>query len=127
MIMKASIILLAIAISTSAAGERGAYASSSSAPPAPAATTAGCLLVSNAFAKHAVDEKDRVLAQSVLYFFLGRIGDATTAEQLKSQLRQQGPLLNSTNATPLMNTCLGEMKAKAQMLETAAHQIQQAK
>jgi hypothetical protein len=77
--------------------------------------------------KHAIDPKDRPVAQSVLYFFLGRIDDRTTAEQLMEALKEQGRLINDGNATPLMEACLQEMNAKARMLESAARQVQREK
>jgi len=108
----------------------GAASPSNAATSAPAAvpvpTTAGCLLVSNLFAKHATEEKDRALGERLVYFFLGRVDDRN-AEELKSALRQQRPAINNTNAAVLMNACVHEMQVKAQMLETASQQLEQGK
>ena len=98
--------------------------------PAPAAvppTTAGCLLVSNAFAKHATEEKDRSLGQLLVYFFMGRIDDRTNADQLKLELQEHRRVINDSNATALVNACLRQMQAKAQMLEAASQKLQQGK
>lgn len=93
----------------------------------PAPTTAGCLLVSNLVAKNATELKDRNLAQATLQFFLGRIDDRTTPQQLRSELHQQGHLITQANATVLMNACLHQMQAKSQMLQSVAEQLQQRK
>src|SRR5438876_964489 len=105
--------LFGIAIAT------GAPSPPAKSPPVKASqalspTTAGCLLVSNAFAKHATDEKIRPMAQSVLYFYLGRLDQGMNTGELKLALRQQGRVLNSTNATGLMNACFRQMQAKGQ-------------
>lgn len=125
-IMNISLALLATAMLTV-----GAASPSNAAAPAPAAvpvpTTAGCLLVSNLFAKHATEQKDRALGERLLYFFMGRIDDRMSAEQLKSALRQQRPAINDTNATGLMNACVHEMQLEAQALEAASQQLQQGK
>lgn len=94
---------------------------------APAPTTAGCLLVSNLFAKRGTEVKDRTLALSSLYFFLGRIDDRTTTQQLKSDLQQQGHTINRANLVSLMNACLHAMQVKFQMLQSASQQLQKAK
>ena len=104
--------------SASSSEARGAAAAQ-----VPTPTTAGCLLVSNAFSKHATEEKVRPIAESVLYFFLGRIDPGTTTGQLKMALLQQGRLINSANATGLFNACLRQVQANGQMLQTAAQQI----
>ena len=99
-------------------------ASAAPAPPPPA-TTAACLIVSNIFAKHSTGEKERSLAQSALYFFIGRIDDRTTAEQLKLELKQQHQLITGANAAALMNACVRQMQAKSQMLQAVGQQLQQ--
>ena len=97
------------------------------AAPAPAPTTAGCLLVSNAFAKHATEEKDRTLGQLLVYFFMGRIDDRMNVDELKSALSEQRRGINDSNATALVNACLRQMQTKAQMLEAASQKLQQGK
>lgn len=110
----------------------GAGASLTQAPAAagaavPPPTTAGCLLVSNIFAKHATEEKDRSLGQLLVYFFMGRIDDRTSEDQLKLDLQQQRRVINDSNATALVNACLHEMQSKAQMLQGASQKLQQGK
>lgn len=124
--MKIKLIVLASAVLAGV----GAAPPQSRAPAAaavPAPTTAGCLLVSNVFAKHATDEKDRTLGQLLVYFFMGRIDDRTSEDQLKLALGEQRRAINDSNATALMNACLRQMQAKAQMLEVASQKLQQGK
>lgn len=95
--------------------------------PIPAPTTAACLLVSNIFAKHATQEKDRSLGQLAVYFFMGRIDDRMNENELKLALAEQGRAINDSNATALMNACLHQMQTKVQMLEGASQKLQQGK
>ncbi len=120
-----SIILASAMLAGVAAAPPQGPAASVAAVPAP--TTAGCLLVSNIFAKHATDEKDRSLGQLLVYFFMGRIDDRMNEDELKLALRQQRRVINDSNATALLNACLHEMQAKAQMLEAASQKLQQGK
>lgn len=94
-------------------------------PSPPPPTTAGCLLVSNLFARRATVGNDRTLGERSLYFFIGRIGQQATREQLKLELQQQARLINSSNAMSLMNACIQEMQAKSEMLQSVADQLRQ--
>lgn len=124
---KVTLALLALALPGMVSAQSTSKAPAPATVPVPQTSTAGCLLVSNAFAKHATQEKERTLAQSVLYFYIGRISDRTSLDQLRTELEQQGQALTSTNATPLMNACLREMEMKAQLLQNAAEQLQRGK
>ena len=95
--------------------------------PLAAPTTGGCLVASNLVAKGATNPNDRALAQSSLYFFLGRIGDHTTSQQLKSDLEQQRHVITRASLVPLMNACIHIMQTKSQILQLAAQQLQQKK
>ena len=124
--MKLKLIILASAMlaGVGAAPPQGPVASATAVP---APTTAGCLLVSNVFAKHATDEKDRSLGQLLVYFFMGRIDDRMSEDRLKLELSERRRAINDSNATALLNACLHEMQAKAQMLEAASQKLQQGK
>ena len=87
---------------------------------APPPTTAGCLLVSNAFANSATDDKDKTLAKASLYFFMGRVENGTTAAQLKAAFAQQEKLINNANAAEVMNACLKLVQAKSDLLQSVA-------
>lgn len=112
---------LLIAASALPAAPAVVHGTASGPPP----TTAGCLLVSNLVAKNANDPKDRNLAQLSLQFFLGRIDERTSPQQLKSDLQQKGHLITKTNATSLMNACLHQMQTKSRMLQSVAQELQQ--
>ena len=121
--MKARLVALAIAILTTASGPPAKIAPSVKVPP----TTAGCLVVSNAFAKTLIDDKSRRTAQAALYFFLGRIDDRITAAQLKGTLEEQARLINNSNAPELMNSCLKLVQARAQLLLSISQNRSQGK
>lgn len=123
--MKTKLIILASAMLIEAGAAPPKAPAPSVAIPAP--TTAGCLLVSNIFAKHATQEKDRSLGQLAVYFFMGRIDNRTNEDELKLALAEQRRAINDSNATALMNACLHEMQTKAQMLEAASQKLQQGK
>lgn len=127
--MNARLVVLAVLMLTTAAGRPVKAPAVAPAAPvtAPAATTAGCLLVSNAFATGATEEKYRSLAQAALYFFMGRIDDRTTPEQLKSALNEQGRVINKDNASELMNSCLRLVQEKSLLLKSAAQQPKQSR
>jgi hypothetical protein len=115
-----------------AAGTAQAQSKSPPSPPAaaakaPAPTTAGCLLVSNAFANSATDEKARTLARASLYFFMGRVENGTTAAQLKAAFAEQERLINNDNATEVMNSCLKLVQAKSDLLASVAEDRPQGK
>lgn len=124
--MKPKLVMLApLLLAGAGASLPPTPAAAAAAVPAP--TTAGCLLVSNIFAKHATEEKDRSLGQLLVYFFMGRIDDRTSEDRLKLDLQEQRRAINDSNATALVNACLQEMQSKAQMLEAASQKLQQGK
>lgn len=124
--MKPKLVMLApLLLAGTGASLPPTPAAAAAAVPAP--TTAGCLLVSNIFAKHATEEKDRSLGQLLVYFFMGRIDDRTSEDRLKLDLQEQRRAINDSNATALVNACLQEMQSKAQMLEAASQKLQQGK
>lgn len=122
--MKATLVALAIAILTTASGPPAKIAPPVKVPPT---TAAGCLVVSNAFAKTLIDDKSRRTAQAALYFFLGRIDDRITAAQLKGTLEEQARLINNSNAPELMNSCLKLVQARAQLLLSISQNRSQGK
>ena len=101
------------------------------APSAPTrtapATTLNCLLASNVFAQRETDQRRKDLAHQTLLFYLGRLDPRMSETQLKSALKHTAEGLKGVNAPVLMNPCLVELRAKASMLETAGHQLQQSK
>jgi len=125
--MITNLIPIASTVLALGASQPTAHAIAPNSTSVPAPTTAGCLLVSNVVAKGATDVKDRALAQSSFYFFLGRIDERTTLQQLKSALQQQGHAITKANAVPLMNACFHQMQVKSQMLQSAGQQLQQGK
>jgi hypothetical protein len=90
----------------------------SGAATAQSATDAGCILVSNAFAKDAKDPKAQQAAQAALYFYLGRVSDSTSAAQLKALFEAQSKTINETNAGPMMNKCVQAIQSKFQLLQS---------
>ncbi len=127
--MNARLALIATLMLTTASGQSQ---TKSSAPPAaavkaPAATTAGCLLVSNAFANSSTDDKDRTLARASLYFFMGRIDNGTTAAQLTAAFAAQERVINNANASEVMNECLKLVQAKSDLLKSVAEDRPQGK
>jgi hypothetical protein len=85
---------------------------------AQSATDAGCILVSNAFAKNAKDDNAKKLAEASLYFYLGRLGDSATPAQLKTLFEQQAKTITDAKAGPMMNACASKLQAKMQMLQS---------
>lgn len=120
--MKARLVLLAALPLTMAAGQAAKTTPAKPAAPVsvPAPTTAGCLLVSNAFANGATEDKDKKVAEAALYFFMGRIDERTTSAQLKAQIEQQEHTITNDNAGPLMDACLKLVAAKSQLLASTA-------
>jgi hypothetical protein len=125
--MKGKPIFLPLILLSLAAAQPKAAAPAPAPAAVPPPTTAGCLLVSNLVAKHATEAKDRDLAQSAFYFFIGRLGDRTTPDQLKSAFQAQERLIKAATVSPLMNACLRQMQQKLQMIQSVGQQLQQAK
>ena len=82
------------------------------------ASDAQCIVVSNAFAGQAKEEKAKKIAEASVYFYLGRIGNSMSAAQLKALLDAQVKTLTQQNAPGIMNKCAAAIQAKVQMLES---------
>lgn len=93
--------------------------------PTPAPTTINCLLASNVFTQREPDQQHKELAHQALLFYLGRLDPRTTPAQLASALKQTADALNGVNAASLMNECVAELRAKANMFGTVGLQLQQ--
>ncbi|MGN6059022.1 MAG: hypothetical protein ACTHOI_10630 [Sphingomicrobium sp.] len=97
----------------------------SGAAAAQTASDARCMLVSNAFAKNSKDANQQKLAQAALYFYLGRIGDSTTAAQLKTLLDSEAKAINEKTAGPMMNACVKTFEAKMDLVHNISVEQQQ--
>ena|SRR4051794_30411861 len=93
---------------------------SGSAATAQSATDAGCILLSNAFAKSAKDANAQKAAEASLYFYLGRIGNGMTSTQLKALFDQQGKIITDANAPTMMTACVKAIQTKVDLLQTLA-------
>jgi hypothetical protein len=91
---------------------------------AQSATDVQCLILSNALANQAKDDNEKRMAQSSFYFYLGRIGVAATAPQLKALLDQQIKTITSANADGLMNGCMNAIGEKVKLVQGVAGQTQ---
>ena len=78
-----------------------------------------CIVVANAFASQAKDANAQKVAEAAVFFYLGRIGNLTSA-QLKTQLDAQTKTLNQQNAGPTMQRCAAGVQSKVQLLQGAA-------
>ena len=78
-----------------------------------------CIVVANAFASQAKDANAQKVAEAAVFFYLGRIGNLTSA-QLKAQLDAQTKTLNQQNAGPTMQKCANGVQSKVQLLQSAA-------
>ena len=90
-----------------------------SAAAAQSATDARCIILSNVFAKQAKDDNARKLAEASMYFYLGRIGHASSA-QVKAQFDQQSKTISDTNAGGLMADCVKGFQSELQLIQTLA-------
>ena len=86
---------------------------------AQSATDLQCIVVANAFASQAKDANAQKVAEAAVFFYLGRIGNVSSA-QLKSQLDAQTKTLNQQNAGPTMQRCAAGVQSKVQLLQAAA-------
>jgi hypothetical protein len=100
-----------IALAAALLGTSGAAAAQS-------ATDAGCILVSNAFAKNSKDANAQKAAEASLYFYLGRIPDGTSSAHLKTLFDAQAKTITETNAGPTMNKCVQAIQSKFQLLQS---------
>jgi hypothetical protein len=104
---------LGVALATALLGTAGAAA-------AQTASDAQCLVVSNAYASQAKDEKAKKIAEASVYFYLGRISNQMTSAQLKALLEAQARTLTQANAGPTMGKCAAALQAKVDLLKSLA-------
>jgi hypothetical protein len=99
---------------------------SANAAPRPPSDVA-CLLVSNLFAKHPTDAKQREKAIPVLSYYFGRVDAQLSGSELKKVLQAEGRMLKSTSAPTLMSDCAKNMVARQKIFNAMARQIGPAK
>jgi hypothetical protein len=99
-------------------GIAAAALATSTAAAAQSRSDIGCLLISNAFARNAKDPDAQKTAQAAAYFYLGRIGDRTTAAQLKTMLEAQSKTINDKTAPTMMSACAAAIATKVRLLES---------
>ena len=92
----------------------------SAAAAAQTATDAGCILLSNAFAKNAKDANQQKLAEASFYFYLGRVGAGATAAHLEALFDQETKTLTDATAGNAMNACVKEFQGKVDLLNSLA-------
>ena len=97
----------------------------SGAAAAQSASDAGCILVSNAFARGAKEADQQKTAEATLYFYLGRVSDTMTATQLKALFDQQSKTLTDATAGNVMNNCVKAIQTKLQLLQSIGPAPQQ--
>ena len=114
---------------TGAAKGPATTAPSTKAPVAPPPRTdANCLLVSNIFAQQSTDATQKAHAGNVFFYYFGRIDARTSEAQLKAELKQAGATqFTNESASALMNSCVQNMQARAQVLQNATQQLDQHK
>ena len=125
--MTPKIPLLAATTLAIAATQPAAKPTIAPSGPVPPTTTLNCIIASNVFVQHETDEKQKEMAQQTMTFYLGRLNPRTTETELRTGLKLAADGLKGTNALPLMNNCLHELQAKAQMLQAAGQQVEQGK
>ena len=79
-----------------------------------------CIVVSNAFASQATDSNEKKVAESALYFYLGRVGDGLTPALLKSLLDTETKGLSEKTAGAEMDKCVAAIQAKIKMMQDLA-------
>jgi hypothetical protein len=99
-----------------------ALVATSGAAGAQAATDARCVLLANVFMNQSKDADAQKLAEASLYFYLGRINPAATAQQMKTLLDQQAKTITDANAGAMMGECVKAVQAKVQLLQTLSEQ-----
>jgi hypothetical protein len=90
------------------------------APSSAQSREVGCLLASSTVAPQLTDPKARQLAEAVTYFYLGRLATSITPEQLKLSFAEQRKALQGKNANAVMNACLGPVRERAKIAQSAA-------
>ena len=78
-----------------------------------------CIVVANAFAGQAKEANAQKVAEAAVFFYLGRLGNLTSA-QLKAQIDAQTRTLNNQNAGPTMQKCAAGVQSKVELLQSAA-------
>ena len=96
------------------------------AAPRPPSDTA-CLLVSNVFAKHPTDAKQREKAIPVLSYYFGRVDAQLSGSELKKVLQAEERVLKSAKASTLMSDCARNMVARQKAFNDMAKQVGPAK
>jgi hypothetical protein len=104
------------------AASTAALLASATAATAQTATDARCILLANAFAAQSKDANQQKLAESTLYFYLGRIAGQPTTAQMKAVMDQQAKTITDANAGTLMGDCVKPLSAKVQLLQSLAPQ-----
>ncbi len=79
-----------------------------------------CIVVSNAFASQATDANAKKVAESAIYFYLGRIGDAIPPARLKTLLDTETKALSEKTAGAEMDKCVTAIQAKIKMMQDLA-------
>jgi hypothetical protein len=97
-----------------------ALLATSGAAAAQSATDARCILLSNVFAQQAKDANAQKAAEASLYFYLGRVGSAVTAAQIKTVFEAQGKTITQANAGTLMTECAKAVQTKVDLLQSLA-------
>lgn len=64
-----------------------------------------CLVLSNAYAANASKEDAKKVAQSVAYFYAGKIEGSWSDEKLRAEIARQRTSLNSATSGPEMQAC----------------------
>lgn len=82
-------------------------------------TDVQCIVVANAFAGQAKEANAQKVAEAAVFFYLGRVGNLTSA-QLKAQIDAQTKTLNNQNAGPTMQKCAAGVQSKVELLQSAA-------
>lgn len=99
-----------------------ALAATSGVAVAQSANDARCILLANAYAKQSKDPAAQKMAESSVYFYLGRIGSQATTAQMKALFDQQSKTITDANAGGLMGDCVKGVETKIEMMQTLAAQ-----
>lgn len=96
-----------------------ALLSSGGAAAAQSANEARCIVLASGFAHQAKDANQQKIAEDTLYFYLGRVGQPSSA-QFKAALDAQSKTITDANAATLMGACVSAVKTKVQLLQSVA-------
>lgn len=127
-------VLIAAASATAGAAQSTAKSPAPAAPatkapvPTPPRNDATCLLVSNIFAQQSTDATQKAHAGNVFFYYFGRLDARATEAQWKNELKQAGTTqFTAESASALMNSCVQNMQARAQVLQNTTQQLDQRK